>query len=220
MKLNMSARPFSRPAPFKNRVIMLLIGELLQGFGLSFILKCDLGVDPWSCFVLGVSNQIHLSYGTSQLICSAALFVFVIIFDIGKISYGTVANMVMVGYIADFFKWIWEAVLPFDLFATPLSRYIIILPAIAILVSGVSAYMSADLGGAPYDALPVIISERIKKLPFRVIRMIWDLTFIAVGFLLGGQLGLVTLILGFCLGPVISWYRGILSRFVTPKETE
>lgn len=67
--------------------------------------------------------------------------------------------------------------------------------------------MCAGLGSSPYDALPFIIANHVKKVPFKIVRMIWDISFMAAGFLLGGDVGIVTVLVAFFLGPVITWVQ-------------
>lgn len=105
---------FARPPKFLNRMIMMLIGVFVQGIGLSLLIQINLGTDPWTSFVLGVSKNLPFTYGTWQLICAAVLFLFVIFFDLSKIGFGTIGNMVCVGYIADLFGWIWGKSFPLD----------------------------------------------------------------------------------------------------------
>lgn len=67
--------------------------------------------------------------------------------------------------------------------------------------------MCAGLGSSPYDALPFIISGHVKKISFKAVRMIWYISFMAVGFLLGGDVGIVTVLVAFFLGPIITWVQ-------------
>lgn len=68
-----------------------------------------------------------------------------------------------------------------------------------------SFYMVVDMGVAPYDAVPQLIAARTKKLHPRTVRMLWDISLLTIGFLLGATVGLTTLITGFCLGPAIAF---------------
>ena len=63
--------------------------------------------------------------------------------------------------------------------------------------------MVVDLGVAPYDAIPQLIAARTSRLSYRAVRMIWDISMLSAGFLLGSTVGLTTLITGFFLGPAI-----------------
>lgn len=210
----MKGKCFARPPKFRNRMIMMIVGVLLQGFGLSLLINLELGTDPCSCLTQGVTNYLPLSFGTCQLLCHLVTFAFVIRFDLSQIGFGTIGNMVCLGYISDFFRWIWSIVLPTDFFAQKLTCYLLLIPVLAVFCVGAATYMSAGLGSSPYDALPFIISERNKKPSFKVIRMLWDIAFMIGGLLLGGDVGIVTVAVAFFLGPIISWIQKKVEVFI------
>ena len=181
----MKGKCFARPPKFKNRMIMMIVGVLLQGLGLSLLINLELGTDPCSCLTQGVTNYLPLSFGTCQLLCHLVTFAFVIRFDLSQIGFGTIGNMVCLGYISDFFRWIWSMVLPADFFEQKLICYVLLVPVLAVFCIGAATYMSAGLGSSPYDALPFIISEHNKKISFKLIRMLWDIAFMVGGLILG-----------------------------------
>lgn len=205
---------FARPPKFRNRMIMMVSGVLAQGMGLSLLRSVNLGTDPCSCLTQGVTNFVPLSFGTCQLLCHLVTFLFVIRFDTGMIGFGTVGNMCFLGYISDFFKWVWTLALPAGFFEGTMNRYLLLVPSLAVFLLGAAAYMCAGLGSSPYDALPFIISGHVKKTSFKVVRMIWDISFMAAGFLLGGDVGIVTVLVAFFLGPIITWVQKKLEVFI------
>ena len=152
-------RPFARPQPFLKRLILMILGVTVQGFGLSILRSIDLGVDPCSSLTQGVVNHIPMSFGTCQLLCHLVTFIFVIRYDMSYIGFGTVGNMCFLGYISDFFTWIWRLVLPAGFFTAASVRYCMLLPGLAGLLFGAAAYMCSGLGSSPYDAMPFIISN-------------------------------------------------------------
>lgn len=231
----MELKCFARPPKFRNRLIMMLLGVLVQGFGLSVLIRLNLGTDPCTSLTQGVINHIPISFGTAQLLCQLVLFLFVIRFDLGMIGFGTVGNMVFMGYIADFFGWIWTCLLPPGFFESRFVRLGLLVPALIVFIFGAAAYMAAGLGTSPYDAVPFIIARRIKeprersvrfrrtavffsrhgsRLSFRGVRMIWDVCIMAAGALLGGDVGTVTVAAAFFLGPVITWVGKKMERFI------
>lgn len=195
---------FVRPPKFKNRMIMMLCGIMAQGLGLSLLRAINLGTDPCSCLTQGVTNFVPLSFGTCQLLCHLVTFVFVLRYDLSMIGFGTIGNMCFLGYISDFFQWIWSLLLPAGFFQVVLNRYILLLPSLAVFLLGAAAYMCAGLGSSPYDALPFIISGHVRRFPFKIVRMLWDISFMAAGFVLGGDVGIVTILVAFFLGPIIT----------------
>ena len=198
---------FARPPKFWTRLVMMIIGVIVQGFGLSLLIRLALGTDPCSCLTQGVINYVPISFGTAQLLCHLVTFILVLRFDMSYIGFGTIGNMVCLGYISDFFGWIWDTVLPQGFFAPMPVRWALLVPVLIVFILGASTYMTAGLGSSPYDAMPFIISHKCKKLSFKVIRMIWDIGFMAAGFVLGGDVGIVTLGVAFFLGPVITFMQ-------------
>lgn len=195
---------FARPPKFRNRMIMMLCGIMAQGLGLSILRAINLGTDPCSCLTQGVTNFVPLSFGTCQLLCHLVTFVFVIRYDLGMIGFGTIGNMCFLGYISDFFQWIWSLLLPAGFFEIAINRYLLLIPSLAVFLLGAAAYMCAGLGSSPYDALPFIISGHVRRFPFKIVRMLWDISFMAAGFVLGGDVGIVTILVAFFLGPIIT----------------
>lgn len=206
---------FARPPKFKNRLIVMILGVITQGFGLSLLMQIDLGTDPCSCLTQGVINYLPITFGTAQLLCHLVTFTFVLIFDRSKIGFGTIGNMVFLGYISDFFTLIWDKVIPEGFFKQGYMDWICLIPVLLIFISGAAAYMTADLGMSPYDGLPFIISKHLPKVPFKLVRIVWDTAFMIAGFLLGGAVGVVTILVAFFLGPVIAWFQKKLAVFIS-----
>ncbi len=205
---------FARPPKFKKRFAMMISGVVLQGFGLALLIRLNLGTDPCSCLTQGVTNHVPVSFGTAQLLCHLVTFAFVVRFDLGKIGFGTIGNMVLMGYIADFFGWVWDSVLPPLFFDSMPVRILLLLPVMAVFILGAATYMTAGLGMSPYDALPFIIASRSKHLSFKAVRMLWDICFMTAGALLGGNIGVITIVAAFFLGPVISFTGKKMERFL------
>ena len=86
----------------------------------------------------------------------------------------------------------------------------VFVPTMLLFLVAVAFYMVVELGTAPYDAIPQMIASRMKKVPFSVIRIAFDIAVTVVGCLLGGQVGVFTVAACFFLGPVIS---AIAARF-------
>lgn len=216
MKLNKKKFAcFARPPHFAKRLMLMILGVIIQGFGLSILRAINLGVDPCSCLTQGVTNCLHLSFGTCQLLCHLVTFVFVIRYDMSYIGFGTVGNMCFLGYISDFFMWILENILPSGFFAVTLVRYLFLPFGLASFLFGAATYMCSGLGSSPYDALPFIISNHVKRLSFKIVRMLWDIAFMVAGFVLGGTVGIVTVAVAFFCGPVVAWFQCKLERIIS-----
>ncbi|MDE5893529.1 MAG: hypothetical protein K2H45_11465, partial [Acetatifactor sp.] len=125
---------FARPPKFWTRLVMMIIGVTVQGFGLSLLIRLALGTDPCSCLTQGVINYVPISFGTAQLLCHLVTFIFVLRFDMSYIGFGTIGNMVCLGYISDFFGWIWDTVLPQGFFAPMPVRWGLLVPVLIVFI--------------------------------------------------------------------------------------
>lgn len=198
-------RGFYRKKHFWTRLIAVVIAVIVMGFALSLLLLVDMGTDPCTLMNTSIAAKIGMSLGNWQALLNIILLILVILFGGRNIGFGTLANMFLVGYSIDFFSYLWRMVLPEDLFVSMMVRILVLIPALTVFVLAAAVYMDVDMGTAPYDAIPIIISNHLKRVSFRTVRMIFDFSVIGIGVLLGGKLGIVTILMALTLGPVISW---------------
>ncbi len=204
----------------KKSLFLVVVAVIVMGFSLSFLNQTNFGTDPCTVFNLGVANKLGMSLGNWQALFNCMLFVFVIIFDKKQIGWGTLANMFLVGYSFDFFSWLNSLWIPADFYESMMVRVLVSIPALFVFVVAASTYMAVQLGTAPYDAISFIISARLPKVPFKVVRIAWDLTIGILGFLLGSTVGVVTFAMAFALGPVISWIRvNVIEKLLKVEHT-
>ena len=200
---------------FKKRLIVMNIGVFLMGLFLSLLIKVDLGTDPCTFMNWTISEKLGILFGTWQLLLNAFLFIIVILFGRKYIGFGTVANMVFIGYIANFFKWLWEKILPDYLFTEMPYRAVIFAFALLFFIISVSFYINANMGVAPFDAVPQIVSERVlKKVPFAIIRMCYDFLVILIGMIFGGTPNIGIVLMALFLGPIISAVGKFLNKHI------
>lgn len=187
------------------RIPVLVLSVILMGMCIAFFEKTRVGTDPCTVFNLSITqNVLHWQQlGPWQLIFNTVLLIVILLLKEGRcIGLGSLANMVLVGYSRDFFKPIVEWLLPGEM-TSLLARGAVFVPAMALFLVAVAFYMVVDLGTAPYDAMSQIIARRA-KLPFAAVRITYDIAVTVIGFLLGGQVGVFTVLSCFFLGPVIS----------------
>lgn len=205
---------FSQPN-FVKRLIVMNIGVFFMGFFLSFLILVDLGTDPCTFMNLTLSRFFGISFGNWQLLLNLFLFIFVILFGRKFIGFGTIANMVFIGYIADFFVWLWNKTLPEYLFNVFPYRAVVFGLALFLFIVAVSFYINAAMGVAPYDAMPQIVSEKVlKKVPFAVIRICYDFLVIVIGVVFGGKPNIGIVLMALFLGPIIQVVGKFLNKRV------
>ncbi len=161
---------------------MMLIGNLLIGICVGLYRVSELGVDAFTCMNLGISQFLHMSFGTWQLIMNTVILIVIFFKARHCIGAGTIVNMVGVGYMADFIYWLAHTVL--QLSVTPFLQITAFLLGSLFLGLGVALYMTADMGTSPYDSVPIMIQNAGSgRMSFRLARMISDITVVIIGVL-------------------------------------
>lgn len=223
MKINFTPKQFIVPHIGK-KLAFMLPAVFMMGFTLSILIAVGFGTDPASFMNLNIAAATGLSLGNTQVIVYTIMLVFTFIFGAQMIGFGTLANMLLIGYIADFFKWVWTNVGFYSYLAdcTLTAKIVIFALTIVVFVIVASIYIDAGLGTAPYDALPTIISNAIPKVPFFIIRILFDFSAIGIGLLAAkiGGVGIQGSVIGsvsmsILLGPVISLVNKPLSKILS-----
>lgn len=194
------------------RILGMLISVFFMGATLSILIRVQLGTDPCSCMNLGFSRITGISFGTCQLTFNLLLALVVLLTNRHMIGLGTLGNMILVGYVSDFFTWIWNQCLPpVESWSLPI-RVGVMIPVLFLFVAAAAAYMTANLGMAPYDCIPFLIVNRWRKLPFFAVRVTWDALAVLIGFLLGSTVGVVTVLIALAIGPIVPWFGRFFAR--------
>lgn len=204
--------------PFGKRLVLMLIGVIVMGIGVAVLNMTDFGVDPFAAFSYGMSSLTGISFGTTELIFNGLLLVVVLFFDKAQLGFGTIANMVLVGYTADLTTYIMHSmgITYIDNFVI---RILVMLITLAIFIFAVALYVNAGLGGSAYDVLPYIIHEKVCKLlhrdvKFKYVRIAFDAVFTIIGFLLKGAAGVITVLMVVALGPTIEYVSKLVSKIL------
>ena len=189
------------------RIICAVIGITIISIGLTFIRYAALGLDPVTSLNTGIANQLGISFGTWHLIIFSIMLAWVFFADRSKIGFGTVYNIVTIGYVSDFLLWLLRELPLFQSFFLQL-RIASFLFGLVVLYFGAAVYIEAKTGLAPYDAIAIIIAEKIKRPnAFKLIRMGTDALCVFGGVLTNSDVGIGTLITVLCAGPIIAFFR-------------
>ena len=196
---------------------MMVSGVIFIGISIAFLRLSNLGTDPYSTFNLGLSSLLKIQFGTVSLIMNALFLLFIFIFARKNIGWGTLFNMVLVGYISDIMTSIFTNTFgDMDTFGM---RILFTVIGIIILSIGAALYMAPELGVSPYDALPLILIEKISpNLSFRVAKVLIDFLFSGIGFLLGATIGMSTIITSLFMGPIMQFFLNVFGQWIENAE--
>ncbi len=190
------------------RTLMSFLGITILSLGTAFLRGGQVGLDPFTATNTGISGHLNLSLGVYQLLANAVIFIFILIMDRHKIGIGTLLNMVLVGFEVQWFIALYQQFFGSHVnIIVTISNLII---GLILFTLGASMYMGADLGVAPYDAIAPILSNRFHT-QYRTIRIAQDILFMLVAFLVGGPVGVGTVIVAFFTGPLITFWDNHVS---------
>ncbi|MCO7127919.1 membrane protein [Sporolactobacillus shoreicorticis] len=198
-----------RKFEFFIKSIISLIGVAILAAGATLCKMGNVGLDPFTALNIGVSNKVHMGLGLYQLLTNIVIIVIVILLDRKKIGIGTVFNMVFAGFMIDWFSTLYETLFHYQ--PTLLTAIVNGVLGLLLFTLGTSLYMTADLGVAPYDALAPIASTRL-HIKYKYCRIVQDLVFMIAALIMGGPIGLATIIISFFAGPLITFWDHKLSE--------
>lgn len=201
---------------FKKRLFMALAGVLVAGISVGLFRRSVFGTDPFQVLVNGISNQITFAgFGTVYMVINLAMLIAIFILDKHYIGIATFINIFLLGYVVQFSDDLVGKIIG----DTPsmLIRIILLIAGVVILCFASSMYFTANLGVSTYDAVSLIMAD--KKLgKFKYLRIGTDLFCVIIGFLLGGIVGIGTIITAFFMGPLIDFFnRRVAEPFLKGK---
>ena len=197
------------------KALMSLIGITLISFGAALSQTMNMGLDPFTAINTGASELLGFTLGNYQLFVNAAILAIILFFDRKIIGWGTIFNLVLVGYMIEFFISMLESFIDPTQFAF-IVQLLITVVAILIFTFGVALYMDADLGVSPYDAIAPVITDRVSA-SYKTVRMIQDIIVVITAWILGGPVGVSTFITGFMAGPLIDFFSNRFTSKLTDK---
>jgi len=189
------------------RITQLLIGLAMYGISLAMFIRAGLGLDPWDVFHQGVAGKIGWSIGTVVVVVS--FLVLLLWIPLRQMpGFGTLANSVLVGVFAD----IGLALIPAF---SHLGGQIAMLAG-AVVLNGIASacYIGARLGPGARDGLMTGLARRTGW-SVRLSRTLIEVVVLGVGWLLGGSVGVGTVVYALAIGPVVQL---LLPMFTVPVK--
>lgn len=187
------------------KITTILLGMSIIQFGVALFLRMNIGSDPFTVFTQGLANTLNnlgmnVTTGTANRIILVVLFSIILLLNKNHIKIGTIICVIGVGPIIDLGVRV-VSVLPVESYSYLLKMFLIALGCFIIAI-GFSILSATKVGVAPNDIIPFIIKERI-NCEYRWIRICMDAFLLIGGFMLGGTVGVGTIIAMATTGPFI-----------------
>ena len=187
------------------RGFWLLFGSILFALGVVLTIKANVGYAPWDVFHAGLAHVFGISFGVASIIVGMVIIAIVVIVR-EKIGIGTVLSLICTGLFIDFFLFL--DLIPVA--ANFAAGVVMLVIGLFGMSNGTYFYIRSAFGAGPRDSLMVVL-KRKTKLPIGVCRSILELIVTFAGWLLGGMVGIGTLIsiitIGFCIQITFALFR-------------
>lgn len=204
--------------------MFVCLGTAFMGAGIGFLVRANLGSDPWTVFYQGVSVVSYeilgwnLTLGRMNQIFGLLFVVSITIADKIRPSFntmtGTIINFIFTGIFIDLFLIVLPTVSQQDM----ILRVVYMFLGIVIVASGIGVYVGAGLGEGPIELLMMFLVRRTKG-KIAVVKIIIDAVAVLTGYMLGGIAGVGTLLAVLCIGPIVEKVIGF-SKTTIFKEPE
>ena len=186
-------------------------GLAVFAFGVHLTIFANIGLAPWDCLGMGVANHTPLNYGLSMTTMSVVILLIDLLLR-ERIGFGTVIDALITGNLVQLYN---------DLNPLPLNQSLprgvaIMLIGFVFMALGMWIYMKAGQCCGPRDSLLVGLGKRLPKIPIGLVEILLWAAVTLVGWLLGGPVGIGTLISTYGAGAVLQLVYWLI-RF-EPRE--
>lgn len=181
------------------RILRLFTGLFLYAIGIVMTINANLGLAPWDVFHQGLSNTIGITMGQASI--GVGLLLIIIDSFLGeRLGWGTISNMIFIGLFMDVLML--NHLIP--IFQHMLPSLLMMLLGMFIIGIASIFYIGAGLGSGPRDGLMVALTKRTGK-SVRFIRNAIEICVLAIGYVLGGFIGIGTLITALAIGYMVQF---------------
>lgn len=195
----------------KKRILLAAAGIALIGIGVSFNAAAALGNDAVGIVYDGIRNAANFSprqLGMASNIVNVVMLLLIFFLDKHYINIGTFMYSIPYGTIVDLGDRLYHAIfpmqtLPFQIMGAAIGCF--------LLYVGVAMFIVADIGVDPFTGIVLIIRDKVKK-EYRIVKVCFDVSCILLGVVLGGRLGVITILTALTAGPMIQRFADIFRQ--------
>lgn len=192
-----------RAGRLPRRLSQLALGLLLYGVTLAMLIRATLGNASWDVLHQGMAVHLPMSIGTAVIVMS--LVVLLLWIPLREVpGLGTIANSFVVGLVAD------AALRAMAAPDVMWARVLLMLAGVVLNALATALYLGSQFGPGPRDGLMTGLHRRT-GLSIRVVRTALEVTVVAIGWLLGGVVGVGTVLYTLAIGPLV---QVLLPRFI------
>ncbi len=185
--------------------LRIVAGLIVFSFGVHLTIYANIGLAPWDCLGMGIARHTPLNYGVSMTLIAVLILVIDILLK-ERIGFGTIIDAFLTGNFVQAFNTLNRLPENTNLWL----GIVIMLGGFVFMALGMWIYMSAQQCCGPRDALLVGLGKRLPRIPIGIVEVLLWAVVLLIGWLLGGPVGIGTLISTFGAGLVMQLVYGII----------
>ena len=178
--------------------LRIIFGLLVFSFGVHLTIFANIGLAPWDCLGMGIAKHTPLNYGLSMTLMAVIILGIDLLLK-ERIGFGTIIDALLTGNFVQLFN----DINPLPLNESLWAGILIMLAGFAFMALGMAIYMKSEQCCGPRDALLVGLGKRLPRLPIGLVEILLWAAVLLAGWLLGGPVGVGTLISTFGAGAVM-----------------
>lgn len=191
----------------RSRLARLFVGLVAMGAGIALMVRSELGLAPWDVLHQGLSERTGVPLGSVGILLGVAVLALWVPLH-QRPGIGTLANTVVIGVVIDL------SLAAVPAFTWAPGRWMSMVAGILAMAAGSGLYIGAGLGPGPRDGLMTGLAAQGMSL--RLVRTAIEATVLVIGVLLGGTVGVGTVLLALSIGPLVQFFLAHLT--VTPAR--
>ncbi len=203
------------------KLILVLAGVVIIGFGLSVNIANDWGSDPVTIFAQALSfasEKIGITWFTvGRALIFMNIVVFIILLLIYKLRYVNIGTFA--GFCIGFFTDFWSNIFSHVVLANNdfFFKVIWMIVGTVCLAAGIGIYVAVDMGASPLDLISITISEKF-KFNYARTRVVCDLLFLVFGWIFGGVVGITTVLCMLLIGPISNFVIRNIQKYLNAEN--
>jgi uncharacterized membrane protein YczE len=198
---------------FPRDFIVIQLGFALFGLSIALMIRSNVGTTPWAVLEVALSQLTNIRPGRISIVVGMVVLLGSLTLR-ERIGWGTLTNIMFIGLWEDMFL----SYIP-SIEDRLLLQSVMLFGAIFMMGFASAIYIGVDAGAGPRDSL-MLAFHRTTGLSIRLGRAIIEVTVVAIGWFLGGPLGVGTLIFAVLIGPAVQWAFKLLKVQAHKPETE
>ena len=178
--------------------LKITAGLLVFALGVHLTIYANIGLAPWDCLGMGIANHTPFNYGISMTVIAVVILITDVLLK-ERIGFGTIIDALLTGNFVQMFN----SLNPLPENENMWIGIAVMLAGFVFMALGMWIYMTAEQCCGPRDSLLVALGKRLPQIPIGIVEvLLWGVVLL-IGWLLGGQVGIGTIISTFGAGLVM-----------------